>query len=66
MNSERHHNSDSSRRLSVKWQDSVWFPPVLAHQRPASLRGRRPILWPVQIITDPTVCAARTIDPIKL
>lgn len=48
-------------RLAVKWQDSVWFPPVLAQARFAS-RGRRPVHWPVQIITDPTVCAARTVQ----
>lgn len=66
MNSERRHHAESSRRLSVKWQDSVWFPPVLAQHRAGGPRGRRPILWPVQIITDPTVCAARTLDPIKL
>jgi hypothetical protein len=66
MNSERYPNSDNPRRLSVKWQDSVWFPPVLARQRHANVRSRRNVLWPVQIITDPTVCAARTLGPINL
>jgi len=66
MNFDRRHDSEASRRLPVQWQDSVWFPPVLAQPRRTTVRTRRPVLWPVQIITDPTVCAARTLDPLKL
>jgi hypothetical protein len=57
----RQNQSHGSRRLAVVWRDSIWFPPVLAHARTSSVQPRRPVLWPVQIITDPTVCAARTL-----
>jgi hypothetical protein len=49
------------RRLAVAWQDSVWFPPVLAEGR-FRADSRRPVRWPTQIITDPTTCAARTLN----
>lgn len=49
-----------TQSLPVVWQDCAWFPPVLARKR--TVAGRRPIYWPVQIITDPTVCASRTVD----
>ena len=48
-------------QLPVNWQDSAWFPPVLSKARFPHPR-RRPIHWPVQIITDPTVCVGRTIN----
>jgi hypothetical protein len=51
------------RPLPVDWKDCAWFPPVLARRRPG---GRRPVFWPVQIITDPTVCASRTLDLTQL
>jgi len=59
-------NNLSGRRLPVAWQDSVWFPPVLAQTRSGAKRPRRPVLWPVQIITDPTVCGARTLHLTQL
>lgn len=46
--------------LPVQWQDSAWFPPVLSGTRFPQARRRR-VFWPVQIITDPTVCVGRTI-----
>jgi len=48
-------------RLPVDWQDSAWFPPVLAKARFPQPRRRR-IFWPMQIITDPTVCVGRTVS----
>jgi hypothetical protein len=56
----------SQQRLPVDWKDCAWFPPVLAGKRAGPARHRRPVFWPVQIITDPTVCASRTVDPIPL
>jgi len=57
----RKSNSARASRLPVDWQDSAWFPPVLAGARfPQSRRQR--IFWPVQIITDPTVCLGRTVS----
>ena len=54
-------NAARPNRLPVDWQDSAWFPPVLAGARfPQPRRGR--IFWPMQIITDPTVCVGRTIS----
>jgi hypothetical protein len=55
--------SSSARRATVpvNWQDSAWFPPVLAKSRFPHPR-RHPIHWPVQIITDPTVCVGRTFN----
>ncbi len=47
--------------LPVQWQDAAWFPPVLLRGRWNGFR-RRPIFWPHQIITDPTVCQGRTIE----
>ncbi len=64
MTVNRHHPSRLRRRLPVAWQDCAWFPPVLAGKRGGSGRRRRPVYWPVQIITDPTVCASRALDPI--
>jgi hypothetical protein len=52
----------SQRRLAVAWRDSVWFPPVLAEGRYRAEHPRRPVVWPTQIITDPTTCAARTLN----
>lgn len=49
-----------TQSLRVVWKDCAWFPPVLARKRAAS--RRRPVFWPVQIITDPTVCASRAVD----
>jgi len=54
------------RRILVAWQDCAWFPPVLAGKRTGAVRQRRPVYWPFQIITDPTVCASRALDPIEL
>ena len=54
-------NSARPNRLAVNWQDSAWFPPVLAGARFPQARRRR-IFWPVQIITDPTVCVGRTVS----
>lgn len=65
MTPQRHHPSRPQRRIIVAWQDCAWFPPVLAGQR-GHARRQRPVYWPVQIITDPTVCASRALDPIQL
>ena len=51
-----------SKQLPVVWQDSVWFPTVGRFRSPP----RRPVNWPVQIITDPTVCLGRAFSLIKL
>jgi prepilin-type N-terminal cleavage/methylation domain-containing protein len=51
-----------SLSLPVRWEDCAWFPTVLARKRAVA---RRPVFWPVQIITDPTVCASRTVDLIS-
>jgi hypothetical protein len=51
-----------TQSLPVRWEDCAWFPTVLARKRAV----RRPVYWPVQIITDPTVCASRTVDLIHL
>lgn len=53
----------SGRRLSVTWSDSVWFP-VLARERKTGQQPRRQVQWACQIITDPTVCLARTVNPL--
>lgn len=54
------------QRLPVAWEDCAWFPPVLAGKRSGSRRHRRRVFWPVQIITDPTVCASRAFPPVEL
>lgn len=54
----------STQSLPVVWKDCAWFPPVLARKRTTA--GRRRVYWPVQIITDPTVCASRTVDLLHL
>jgi prepilin-type N-terminal cleavage/methylation domain-containing protein len=54
--------SRTQQSLPVRWEDCAWFPTVLARKRAAA---RRPVFWPVQIITDPTVCASRTVDLIS-
>jgi hypothetical protein len=51
--------------LPVTWKDSVWLPTVVAKKHFETIRSRRPSLWPVQTISGPTVCRARTLDPIK-
>lgn len=60
MKPERKKQPARSARLPVNWQDSAWFPPVFAKSRRSG--DRRPVNWPVQIITDPTVCVGRTIS----
>lgn len=62
MNPKPQNHSRQQRQIIVAWQDCAWFPPVLAGKRAGNVR-RRPVYWPVQIITDPTVCASRTLDP---
>ena len=59
MKSDRKKTSTRRAQLPVNWQDSAWFPPVLARSRRSG--NRRPVNWPVQIITDPTVCLGRTV-----
>lgn len=66
MTLRRQHHLCPPRRILVAWQDCAWFPPVLAGKRAGHLRQRRPVYWPVQIITDPTVCVSRALDPIEL
>ena len=61
MKPDRNKTSVRKARLLVNWQDSAWFPTVLAKSRFPHPR-RRPIHWPVQIITDPTVCVGRAIN----
>jgi hypothetical protein len=61
MNPNRPKHSRPHRQLPVTWQDSVWFPPVRA-QLGTTRSPRRPVNWPVQIITDPTVCVGRTVS----
>jgi hypothetical protein len=51
-----------AKHLPVVWQDCAWFPPVLAGKRSGSARHRRPVYWPVQIITDPNVCIGRALS----
>jgi hypothetical protein len=64
MMPQRHQESRPRRRLDVAWQDCAWFPPVLAGKRGVAAARRHRVYWPVQIITDPTVCASRALDPI--
>jgi len=61
MKSARQTDRRLTSRLPVVWQDAAWFPPVLAGARFPQPRRRR-IFWPVQIITDPTVCVGRAIS----
>jgi prepilin-type N-terminal cleavage/methylation domain-containing protein len=63
MTSKCQNPSRPQRRLPIAWQDCAWFPPVLAGKRGGSARRQRRVYWPVQIITDPTVCASRALDP---
>ena len=63
MTPNRQSHLRRQRRLPVTWHDCAWFPPVLAGKAGGSRRGRQ-VYWPVQIITDPTVCASRALDPI--
>lgn len=58
----RQNSSRARRRLPVTWQDCVWFPAVQARSGCRKAAARRRVNWPVQIITDPTVCRARTVD----
>lgn len=62
MISKPQHHARGVKHLPVTWHDSAWFPTV-GRQRPHS---RRQVNWPVQIITDPTVCLGRTFILIKL
>ncbi len=61
MKPDRKKSPTRKAQLPVIWKDSAWFPTVLAKSRFPHPR-RRPIHWPVQIITDPTVCVGRTIN----
>jgi len=62
MKPKRHQRSRrSAAQVPVQWQDSAWFPPVLAAARFPAAR-RQPVFWPQQIITDPAVCQGRTIN----
>ena len=47
--------------VPVVWQDCAWFPPMLVGKRSGRSRLRRRVYWPVQIITDPNVCAGRAL-----
>jgi hypothetical protein len=61
MKCDRKSNPRRPVQVPVQWQDSAWFPPVLAAARFPQPRRRR-VYWPVQIITDPTVCVGRTMS----
>jgi hypothetical protein len=61
MKPQRKKSPARKSQLSVSWQDSAWFPPVFAQSRFPNPRSRR-IHWPVQIITDPTVCVGRAVN----
>lgn len=61
MKPDRKKSQPRKAQLPVSWQDSAWFPTVLAKSRFPHPRGRQ-IHWPVQIITDPTVCSGRTLN----
>lgn len=50
MTIEPPNNSRGLKQLTVAWQDSAWFPTV-GRLRPTP---RRPVCWPVQILTDIT------------
>lgn len=62
MTAKSQHLPRMRRRLPVVWKDCAWFPPVLAGKTGRPAHRRRRVNWPVQIITDPTVCASRAMD----
>ncbi len=61
MKAKKTNKSNWQNQLSVSWKDSVWFPPVFAGAKVSRPRNQR-AHWPVQIITDPTVCEARAFN----
>ncbi len=63
MKANRSNTTRLGHRLPVAWSDSVWFPLVQPCGRKAAVAPRRPVQWACQIITDPTVCRARTVNP---
>jgi len=66
MTAKRQNHPGTRQRLTIAWRDCIWFPPVLIANRAGKWRRRHTTFWPVQIITDPTVCVSRAIDPIQL
>lgn len=63
MKANRSKSNQLGRRLAVAWSDSVWFPLVQPRERSAARSSRHRVQWACQIITDPTVCRARTVNP---
>jgi len=63
MKPNRSNSTRLGHRLAVAWSDSVWFPPVQPRGRSSALPARPQVQWACQIITDPTVCRARTVNP---
>lgn len=63
MKTKRSNPTRLGRRLAVTWSDSVWFPSVQFRGRRTAGPPRRQVQWACQIITDPTVCPARTVNP---
>lgn len=63
MKTKRSNSKRLARRLAVAWSDCVWFPLVQFRSRRTTGSPRRQVQWACQIITDPTVCSARTVNP---